>query len=227
MNNLAIIPARSGSKGVKDKNIKLLGGKPLMAYTIEAALKSRVFNEVMVSTDSSIYASIAKNYGAEVPFLRSRYNSQDSSESWDTVREVLDMYKQQGKNFDTICLLQPTSPLRIYRDIQNAYQKFSSKSAKAVVSICEADHPLSWYNRLPEDECLENFIRQTEDMQRQKEEKYYRINGAIYIVSSEIIKNNLNIYQKGSFAYVMERENSIDIDTELDFLYAETILGKG
>jgi len=223
MRTLAIIPARSGSKGLKDKNIKELNGKPLMAYTIDAALKSGVFDEIMVSTDSPLYASIAQKYGAEIPFLRSLNNSLDSSSSWDTVREVLSMYEQRGKVFDTICLLQPTSPLRTYEDIQNAYQIFCSKSAVSVISICELEHPLSWCNTLPENGSLEGFIKQADRVQRQKEKKYYRINGAIYFVRAEVIKAGSNIYQKESFAYVMKCERSIDIDTELDFLYAEMI----
>ena len=94
MRNLAVIPARSGSKGLPDKNIKPFCGKPLMAHTIETALKSGIFHNVMVSTDSAVYAGIAKEYGAEVPFLRSRMNSSDKAGSWDTVKEVLSMYEE-------------------------------------------------------------------------------------------------------------------------------------
>ena len=97
MKNLAIIPARSGSKGLKDKNIKLLNGKPLMAYTIEAAIQSKMFDEVMVSTDSEEYADIAKKYGAKVPFMRSSELSNDTASSWDLVRDVLHKYKKDGK----------------------------------------------------------------------------------------------------------------------------------
>lgn len=102
MNNLAIIPARSGSKGLKNKNIKLLDGKPLLAYTIEAAIDSGVFDEVMVSTDSEEYAKIAIEYGAKVPFLRSQENSKDTSSSWDVVFEVLEFYRHQGKHLQCV-----------------------------------------------------------------------------------------------------------------------------
>ena len=118
MKNIAIIPARSGSKGVRDKNIRNLCGKPLMAYTIEAALESGEFDEVMVSTDSEHYAEIARKYGASVPFLRSAKTASDSASSWDMVDEVLNCYAMLGKSFDTFCLLQPTSPLRDKKDIQ-------------------------------------------------------------------------------------------------------------
>ena len=102
MNCLAIIPARSGSKGYPDKNIAMLNGKPLMYYTIHAAALSHCFSEIMVSTDSEKYARIARECGATVPFLRSRSTSEDNAGSWDAVREVLDNYSQQGRTFDYI-----------------------------------------------------------------------------------------------------------------------------
>ena len=135
MRNIAIIIARSGSKGLKNKNIRLLKGKPLMAYTIEAALKSKCFDKVMVSTDSKKYADIAREYGAEVPFLRSKETAKDSTSPWDVVKEVLDQYKLMGEEFDTFALLQPTSPLRDHKDIRNAYKEFDEKKANAVVSM--------------------------------------------------------------------------------------------
>ena len=121
MKNIAIIPARSGSKGLPDKNIKELNRRPLIAYSIEAALNSGCFDTVMVSTDSEKYAEISRYYGAEVPFLRSEQTSSDSASSWDTVLEVLDRYESLGKTFDTFCLLQPTSPMRTADDIKSAY----------------------------------------------------------------------------------------------------------
>lgn len=122
MKNIAIITARSGSKGLPNKNIRLLNGKPLMAYTIEAAIKSNMFDEVFVSTDSEEYADIAKEYGASVPFLRSQENAGDSSSSWDVVKETIENYKELGKVYDTVALLQPTSPLRRAEDIVAGYK---------------------------------------------------------------------------------------------------------
>ena len=115
--NLAIIPARSGSKGVIDKNIRELNGKPLMEYSIEVAMKSKCFDEVMVSTDSEKYADIARRCGAKVPFLRSTENSSEWATSWGVVREVLNRYREQGILFEMVTLLQPTSPLRTANDI--------------------------------------------------------------------------------------------------------------
>lgn len=140
MNNLAIIPARSGSKGLKDKNIKLLNGKPLIAYSIEAAKKSEIYSHILVSTDSERYGEIAIQYGAEVPFYRSEENASDVASSWDVVKEVLKKYQEMGIVFDTFTLLQPTSPLRKYEDIKKAYELFKEKDAIAVVSVCEMEH---------------------------------------------------------------------------------------
>lgn len=221
MKNIAIIPARSGSKGVKDKNIRNFCGKPLMAFTIEAALKSGEFDEVMVSTDSEKYAEIARKYGANVPFLRSEATASDTASSWDMVDEVLLNYKKLGKSFDTFCLLQPTSPLRTVEDIKEAYQIYRDKADFAVVSVCEAEHSPLWCGHLPLNHEFINFVQPENLKQRQAGQKFYRINGAIYIVNIEMFKTERNLYQKGSFAYIMSQEQSVDIDTEVDFKLAE------
>lgn len=224
MKNIAIIPARSGSKGLKDKNIRPLLSKPLIAYTIEAALESRLFDTVMVSTDSEAYVEIAKKHGAEAPFLRSTKNSSDTATSWDTVEEVLTNYNGMGRTFDTFCLLQPTSPLRSVRDLVQAYKIFSDKNAVAVVSVCELEHPLSWCGTLDEKQSLDGFIDCKAASSRQKSETHYRINGAIYVLNISEFRKDRFFYRKGAYAYVMPKERSIDIDTEFDFQYAEFLL---
>ncbi len=221
MKNIAIIPARSGSKGVKDKNIRNFCGKPLMAYTIEAALRSGEFDEVMVSTDSEKYAEIAKKYLASVPFLRSETTASDTASSWDMVSEVLLNYEKLGKRFDTFCLLQPTSPLRTAEDIKEAYQIYRNKADFAVVSVCEAEHSPLWCGHLPGNHEFINFVQPENLKQRQVGKKFYRLNGAIYIVDVCKFKKDHQLYQKGSFAYIMSQEKSIDIDTEIDFKLAE------
>lgn len=227
MRNIAIIPARSGSKGVKDKNIRDLAGKPLMAHTIDAAIQSGQFDEVMVSTDSERYAEIAIVYGAKVPFLRSEQTATDAASSWDMVEEVLSKYEALGKSFDTFCLLQPTSPLRNAEDIQEAYELYRKKSSFAVVSVCEAEHSPLWCGHLPENRELISFIDAESMKQRQAGGKFYRLNGAIYIVNVKKFREDRFLYQKGSFAYIMSQERSVDIDTEIDFLYAQMILSNG
>jgi CMP-N,N'-diacetyllegionaminic acid synthase len=225
LRNIAIIPARSGSKGLKDKNIKPLNGKPLMVYTIEAALKAKVFDEVVVSTDSKKYAEIAIKWGASVPFLRSEELSSDNASSWDVVRDVLEKYKEQGQNFNSFALLQPTSPLRKAEDIVKAYNTFYEKQANAIVAVTEAEHSPLWCGTLPEDQSLVGFFKSNDyfDQPRQKLAPYFRINGAIYIVKTDYFYTTGDIYESECYAYIMSRENSIDIDTALDFTIAETI----
>jgi CMP-N,N'-diacetyllegionaminic acid synthase len=222
---IAIIPARGGSKGIKDKNICFLAGKPLMAYTILAAKESGIFDEIFVSTDSPHYAEIAKEYGASVPFLRESSLATDTASSWDVVINTLLQYQNIGYKFDIVTLLQPTSPLRIADDIKNAIKMYQNKTANAVISVCKVDHPPLWCNTLPEDLSLVGFIKKTiKNKPRQLLEKYYRINGAIYIVNVNYLMRNMDIYRKNCFAYVMPRQRSIDIDDWYDFLLAEVII---
>lgn len=227
MKHLAIIPARSGSKGLKDKNIKLLDGKPLLAYTVEAARESGMFDEIMVSTDSEEYAEIAIQWGAAVPFLRSEELSNDTASSWEVVKEVIGGYKSQGKEFETVTLLQPTSPLRTAADIIEAYRLLDEKTANFVVSVCEMDHSPLWANILPEDLSMENFIRpEVLNIPRQNIPTYYRINGALYIVTVEHLMNSTTYYGDRSFATVMRKENSVDIDDQIDFTIAEVLMAE-
>ncbi len=224
MKNIAIITARSGSKGLKNKNIKELCGKPLLAYTIEAAKESGLFNEIMVSTDSEKYAEIARSYGANVPFLRSEANSGDKAGSWDVVIEVLERYSELNKTFDSICLLQPTSPLRTAQDIIEAYDFLEIKNANAVTSVCEVDYSPLWMMTLPDNLSLEEFKKRDANVPRQLLEKYYRLNGAIYIRKLSYNKCKIHILDTKEYAFIMSREHSIDIDTGLDFVIAEAIL---
>lgn len=224
MKNIAVIPARSGSKGLKDKNIKLLNGKPLIAYSIEAALRSGIYDCVHVSTDSEKYAEIAREYGAEVPFFRNPKLSSDTATTWDAMRFVLNEYHKRGKNFDTITVLQPTSPLRTWEDIQNAYDMFVQKQADSVIGVCEMEHSPLWSNVLPEDGCLNGFMREEVNGPRQRLPEYYRVNGAIYIIETEFLVQNGNLYGEHGYAYVMPKERSVDIDDEMDFALAKCYL---
>lgn len=224
MKNIAVIPARSGSKGLRDKNIKLMNGRPLLAYSIEAALQSGIFDCVHVSTDSDSYAEIGRKYGADIPFLRSDEMATDSANSWDVVLEVIQKYKDLGKTYDMVTLLQPTSPLRDKEEIISAYMEYKEKKAQAIVSVCEMEHSPLWSNVLPNDLSMEGFVKHQANRQRQKLDKYYRINGAIYMVSVPFLEEGINIYRQGCYAYVMGSRKSIDIDTQLDFDIAEYLI---
>lgn len=219
---IAIIPARSGSKGLPNKNILPLEGKPLLFYSISAAADTNVIDEIFVSTDSYEYAEIAKKYGADVPFLRSEKFALDNSSTWDCVLEAIEKYSEIGKTFDIVLLLQPTSPLRSAEDIVAALDLMHEKNADSIVSVCETDHSPLWCNTLPQDNSLKHFIsEEAVNTPRQKIPAYYRINGAVYLVKTEYIKN---IYDCRSYAYVMPKERSVDIDSKYDFLFAEAIM---
>lgn len=180
MKNIAVISARSGSKGLPDKNIKVLNGKPLMAYSIQEALKSDCFDTVMVSTDSEKYAEIARQYGAQVPFLRSSETSSDKASSWDAVEEVLQGYEKMGQSYDTFCLLQPTSPLRLAKDIKEAYNLYTKKEAIAILSMTQLEHPIEWCGKIDESLSLNGFY---------KDEKGYL--AAVYL--HNCLKENVSV----------------------------------
>lgn len=226
MKNIAIIPARSGSKGLKDKNIIDLNGKPLLDYTIQAALKSECFDEIMVSTDSEVYAKIAKECGANVPFLRSVELSGDTASTWDTVREVLMKYESKGMTFDYIVLLQPTSPLRDEEDIREAFNMLVNLNANNLTAVTEVEHPVQWCFKLPDNYKLDDMAKSPYNyMRRQQLEKYYHENGAIYIIDAKkIMDKSYNFYADKCVAYVMPREKSIDIDAKIDLFVARELM---
>ncbi|WP_194190929.1 cytidylyltransferase domain-containing protein [Clostridium chrysemydis] len=216
---LGIIPARSGSKGLKDKNIKPLLGEPLIKYTIDAAINSNMIDNIIVSTDSIKYANISKELGANVPFLREDYLSSDEAKTSDVIVDILE---KVSENYDYFILLQPTSPLRNKKHIIEAIKLAVDSDCDSVVSVCESDHSPLIMNTLGEDLSLLNFIKSSN--RRQDNEKFYRINGAIYISKVKHYKKTKDFYLKNSKAYIMDRRNSIDIDDILDFQIAEVIM---
>lgn len=220
---VAIIPARSGSKGLKDKNIKLLNGKPLLAYTIEAALNSDVFDYILFTSDSKEYCEIAKKYGAQTPFLRPDSLSSDTSSSADVILHGLEELEALGHSFDYFMMLQPTSPLRRSEDIVNAVDLLIGKCANSIVSVCKEKHPPLWSNVLDETYSMDNFLR-TDAIRRQDINSFYRLNGAIYLSDIEYYKEHNNFYHQNSYAYVMDEKHSVDIDEVFDFIFAECVM---
>lgn len=228
MKILAIIPARSGSKGLKDKNIKDLCGHPLMYYTIKAALDADCFTKIMVSTDSEHYAEVGRKCGAEVPFLRSDEMSGDKAGSWDVVREVLTRYKELGDEFDYVALLQPTSPLRTAEDIKGCIELIKRNKVNAAVTVTEVDHPIQWCFTMPENHSMQELADSPYNYMRRQELKvYYRENGAVFLVDAKKIMDfDYNFYIDGCFGYIMPRDRSVDIDTEIDFRIAEVLMSE-
>ncbi|MGL5868022.1 acylneuraminate cytidylyltransferase family protein [Clostridium chrysemydis] len=216
---LGIIPARSGSKGIKDKNIKPLLGEPLIKYTIDAALNSNMIDDLIVSTDSKTYANISKELGAKVPFLREDYLASDEAKTSDV---IIDILEKINEDYDYFILLQPTSPLRNENHIKEAIKLGVDSECDSVVSVCEVDHSPMIMNTLDEDLSLFNFIKSSN--RRQDNEKFYRINGALYISKVNHYKKTKDFYLENSKAYIMDRRDSIDIDDILDFQIAEAIM---
>ena len=204
----------------------MLNGLPLMAYTIQAAKDAGLFDTVMVSTDSPEYGAIAKECGAQVPFLRSETYSTDGADSWSVVKEVLLAYAKAGESFDTVCLLQPTSPMRTAEDIRAGYALLQEKQANAVTSVCQAEHSPLWCMTLEEDRSLDAFRQNLPTGPRQNLSKYYRLNGAVYIRKVRYLENDVEIIHSNEYALVMDTTHSVDIDTELDFMLAEQLMRK-
>jgi len=222
---LAIIPARSGSKGLENKNIRELCGKPLVAYTIEAAIESGIFDKVMVSTDSLQYAEIAKAYGAEVPELRPPKLSSDNASSMDVILHCLMLYQNLGQDFEWVCLLQPTSPMRNENHIKEAFCLLNSQNANSVVSVCKCEHSPLWCNRIEKDLRIDHFLNeQVMNIPRQLLPQYYRLNGAIYVGSSNFVKNNNSFFGERTVAYIMDSKSSVDIDNDMDFEFVEFMM---
>lgn len=218
---LAIIPARSGSKGLVNKNIKEINKIPLMAYTILNSICTNIFDDIVVSTDSEKYAQIARNYGASVPFLRPDYLATDTATTYDLITYTLNELEKLKKTYDYFVLLQPTSPLRDDKDIINAVDLLIDKNANAVVSVCEVNHPSYLNVNLSEDKKLDGFsnIKRHQDVKIE-----YKINGAIYICSMPYFFEFSDFYKENCFAFVMDKFKSIDIDDIYDFMFAQTIL---
>lgn len=220
--NIAIIPARVGSKRLPGKNIKLLAGKPMIAWTIEAALNSKIFDHVFVSTDGEEIAQVSKEYGAEVPFLRPDELASDEATTNDVVTHLVEWFeKKYKKNVGTITILQPTSPLRNTQHIIEAMQLMKDKAAKAIISVCELEYPIHFCNKLGSDGSMKDFIKPENNKRTQDLERFYRVNGAIYIYTRCYVGFLNNIYSDGSYAYAMNRSCSIDIDSEYDFELAK------
>ena len=228
MKYLAVIPARSGSKGLKDKNILPLGGIPLSAWTINAAKASGVFDEIHFSTDSEKYAAIAGGYGAAAPFLRDDTLATDRANSWDVVKFVIRKYRSLGREFDAVMLLQPTVPFRNAEDIRKAVGMLEAKNANAIVSVTEPEHSPFWCAELPPDGNMRIYHEKLEYITRRQDlPPQYILNGAIYLARVEYLMNARSIYENGCYAYHMPQERSVDIDTREDLELCEFLLARG
>ncbi|MDW2796632.1 acylneuraminate cytidylyltransferase family protein [Clostridium boliviensis] len=224
---LAVIPARSGSKGIRDKNIKELNGKPLMGYTIDACKKTGLFDDILVSTDSGLYQQIAAKLGATIPFLRPSHLSGDEAATSDVIVHALTEMKRIGKEYDYFMLLQPTSPLRDEKHILESVSLLFEKQADSVISVCPFDCmcylsvAITEGGEIKVPEFLKNQIR------RQDVKSGFRINGAIYLTSVPSYLKCRNFYSGKTFPYFMDPIHSLDIDDIYEFYLAKLLIQNG
>ncbi|MDY0328082.1 MAG: acylneuraminate cytidylyltransferase family protein [Arcobacteraceae bacterium] len=218
---LAIIPARGGSKRLPRKNVLALSGKPLIAWSIEAGINSKYIDKVVVTSDDDEILNISKKYGAET-IQRPDELASDMATTFDAIKHTID----NMSDYDYIVLLQPTSPLRNQYHIDGAIELLESKNADAVVSVCAMEHSPLWSNTLPTDDSMNTFLKDEVLNKRSQDlETYYRLNGAIYICKTEKLLAEKSFFLKSNiFAYKMDRLNSIDIDEEIDFIIAKSIM---
>ncbi len=221
---LAIIPARGGSKRLPDKNILKLVGKPMIAWSIEAGLKSKYIDKVVVSSDSHKILDISKKYGADI-INRPSALACDTATSFDAIKHTIENIDEK---FDFVILLQPTSPLRKSKHIDEAFELLIVKKADAVISVCETDHSPLWTNTLSKDGSMVGFLKdKTLNKRSQDLETYYRLNGAIYICKTDKLLDEKNFFINDNiFCYKMNREDSIDVDNEMDLKFAEFMIEK-
>lgn len=222
---IAIIPARGGSKGLPGKNIKVLEGKPMIAYAIDEAIKAKGISKIIVSTDSQEIADVAMKYGAEVPFLRPAELASDTALAVDNYIYTMGrLEKEENTKISSFVVLQPTSPLRTSEDIEGAIELFQQKKADSVISFCEEHHPISWHRKISKEGLLLPIFEERIG-NRQEEDTTYYPNGAVFVFSMDLIRQK-SYYSDKSYAYVMPRKNSVDVDTLEDFEYAEYLLQK-
>lgn len=217
MKNLCIIPARGGSKRIPRKNIKEFLGKPIIAYSIEAALKSGLFDEVMVSTDDEQIAAIAKQYGASVPFMRSAETANDFATTRDVLDEVVAEYRKTGQVFDAVCCIYATAPLITPNDISEAYKLFNESNYACVYPVVEFSYPIWRCLDIAEDGSMKRHWPKFERSRSQDLPKEYHDTGTFYwhkIVDAKIIDGTIG-------AVIMSEERVQDIDTETDWKLAE------
>jgi CMP-N,N'-diacetyllegionaminic acid synthase len=224
---VAIIPARGGSKRLPGKNLLPLAGKPLIAWSIAAAKESRYVDTVVVSTDDDCIMAVANEFGAETPFRRPAEIASDTATSSAVLLHAIAWLQQNQRPHDIVIMLQPTSPLRSAADIDSALELLMAKNAQGVVSVCACEHSPLWANTLPADGSMGDFLPESiRGLRSQDLPAYYRLNGALYLFNiPSLVRAGGIFYTNDTFAFRMERNSSVDIDTMDDFQLAEFLLG--
>ena len=223
---LAIVPARAGSKSVPLKNIAQVGNKPLIAYTIAAALGAEGVDRVIVSTNSHRIARIATSFGAEVPFLRPRRFAKDDTPGFLPIFHAIQWLEEhEGYRPDYVMCLQPTSPLRTSEDIESAIHLAKEKNADSVVSVTPAKHHPYWMKFVDSEGRASDFAPLVRPIsRRQGLPLVYAVNGAIYLARRDVLIGRRTWYTECTYAYIMPEERSLDIDTPWDLNVADLVL---
>lgn len=221
---LAIVPARGGSKGIPYKNICQLKGKPLIAWTIEEAHKSAYIDRLILSSDDQKIIEVAREYRCEVPFVRPKELARDDTPGTDPVTHAIQALERK---YDIVVLLQPTSPLRTVTDIDGCIEFYSQKQANVCVSVCESHKPPFWMFFLDDRGIMRSILSGGERITRRQDfPKSYVINGAVYVASIPWFLEYKRFLTDETIAYVMKQENSIDIDSDIDFEIAGALIEK-
>jgi pseudaminic acid cytidylyltransferase len=221
MSNLCIIPARGGSKRIPRKNIKDFLGKPIIAYSILAAIESKLFDEVMVSTDDIEIAEIAFKYGALVPFLRSEINSTDFSNTVDVICEVIENYNNLGKTFTNICCLYPTAPLINFENIRSAYDLMINNKFSTVFPVTVFSFPILRALKVDEKQKVDMIWPENKTKRSQDLEQCYHDAGQFYWLKSHDIAINNQLYTENSGVIILSEMDVQDIDNDVDWTLAE------
>ena len=226
---LGIIPARCGSKSVQKKNIRLLAGKPLIAYTIKTAQMCKMLNRTVVSTDGAEIAEVAKKYGGDVPFIRPKDLSLDNTPMIPVLQHaVSSIEKKENSRVDVVVLLDPTSPFRRVEDIEACIQKLERENADSVVTVCEVEHnPYFVMVELDNGKLVPLIKSDKVITRRQDAPEVYRINAAVYAVKRDVLMNANKIITDNTMAVIMSQQLSTHIDHVVDFEFAEYLMEKG
>ena len=221
---LAIIPARGGSKGLPKKNILDLYGKPLIAWSIEASLNSKYITTTLVSSDSEEILSISKKYGSST-IKRPQNLATDTASSESAIIDALKRLKEDSQEFDYLVVLQPTSPLRDAKDIDESLELFFNSDATALISVCETDNKILKAFKENESGYIDGISNNDYPFARRQDlPKTYMSNGAIYIIKVDDFLNSGTLFTDKTISYIMSDEKSIDVDTKEDLASIKTIL---
>jgi len=221
---LAIIPARGGSKGIPRKNIRHVAGKPLIAWTIEEAKKSKYLDRTILSSDDDEIIGVARRWNCDVPFIRPVELAQDNVTGIEPVLHALETIKE---NFDYVVLLQPTSPLRVVEDIDECIEKCILQSAPVCVTVTTPDKSPYWMYLLDDQGRLRSIMEQKNTiLLRQQFESVYALNGAVYVARTDWFIKNRKFISNETIAYPMPKTRSIDIDTEWDLKMCDIVLSE-